>query len=91
MTTSRRPTRAGLLEELTAFLVHERGIEPELITEDASLVDDLGLDSLDLMVIAQGWALDYGVDITQETVFDIKTVGQGLTFVLDQVASPPVT
>lgn len=76
--------RAELTQELRDFVV-TRGVDPAVVREESSLADDLELDSLDLMALAQGWAQDYGIVINEEeAVFNITTVGQVLDFVVEQ-------
>lgn len=76
--------RADLTQKLRDFVV-TRGVDPSLVREESSLADDLELDSLDLMALAQGWAQDYGIVINEEeAVFNITTVGQVLDFVVEQ-------
>jgi acyl carrier protein len=76
-----------LLETLREF-VADRGIDPERVTLDSSLSDDLELDSLDLMTLAQSWQKRYGITITDnESVLGITTVGQAADFLLTQTAA----
>jgi acyl carrier protein len=80
-------TRAELLATLREF-VADRGIDPEAVTLDSSLSEDLELDSLDLMTLAQGWQKRYGITITDnESVLTITTVGQAIEFVVTQAAA----
>ncbi len=76
--------RADLLQTIREF-VATRGVDPVLVSEASSLADDLELDSLDLMALAQRWEQDYTISIVDnEKVLDITTVGQVLDFVIDQ-------
>lgn len=83
------PTREHLLDRLRSFLSDERGIDPGEVTEDAHFVDDIGLDSLDLLVLTQRWAVEYDISFDDEVVFDITTVGQALTFVIAKLEDRP--
>lgn len=71
-----KPDRAVVLGQMRDFLLNERGIAPELITEDAVL-DDLQLDSLALtelgftLFVSHGLPLDDGVVLTARTVGDV--------------------
>jgi acyl carrier protein len=72
------------MQRLCEF-VAARGMDPAAVTEDSALADDLELDSLDLMSLAQEWAQEYEISLDdQEAVFNITTVGQILDFVAEQ-------
>lgn len=45
------------------------------ITEDLTLTDDLGLDSLELMQVAVDLEAEFGVDLTAEQIEGWQTVG----------------
>ena len=66
--------RDELLDDLRRALHGLRGIDPDLVVEDARLADDLGLDSLDLAEVAVLWDSDYGVEFTDDDLLSVKTV-----------------
>ena len=41
-----------MLEKITNIVVEQLGCEPEAVTEEAAIIDDLGADSLDVVEIA---------------------------------------
>jgi acyl carrier protein len=51
------------------------------VTEDASFIDDLGADSLDLVELVMALEQEFGVTIPDEEVESIKTVGDAVTFI----------
>lgn len=74
----------GIREELrshvTDFLHVRVGIDSETITEDRNLYDDLGIDSLDLLAMAQGIQQKYSVSLESESIASVRTVGDLLSF-----------
>ena len=80
-------TRDRLLDETREYLRAQRSIDPELVREDASLRDDLGLDSLDVAELGMRWASDYGVLLEEEQILNIETVGEAIDFVIANVGA----
>jgi len=76
--------RKETLEQLSAFLSENRGLDPALITEDARL-DDLGLDSIALadlsfaLFSSQGIMIDDGIILYADTIGDLADVLAGRT------------
>ena len=62
------------LEKLKRIIAEVMNIEVESITEDTSVVDDLGADSLDIFQIIMGLEEEYDIEIDSDTVDGIQTV-----------------
>lgn len=60
-------------------------VDPDEITEETTLTDDLGADSLDLYQILMGLEEEFGVTVDQDKVTDIKTVGEALELIRTEV------
>jgi acyl carrier protein len=56
----------------------EEEIDPDTITDDASLREDLGVDSLDVMEVIFEIEDRLKIDVEEEDAQDIETVGQVL-------------
>lgn len=50
-------------------------IDVETITADTAFVDDLGADSLDIFQIVMGIEEEYDIELDNDTVEQIQTVG----------------
>lgn len=65
-----------LFEKVKALIADQLGVNPESITPESHLVEDLGVDSLDIVEISMALEEEYGVDeIAEEEMETIKTVG----------------
>ena len=65
-----------MLEEIKNLLVTELNIEnPDDITLEASLGNDLGINSLELAELALRCDEEFGVDIEDEDIHRLITVG----------------
>ena len=65
----------------------ELGVEREKLTDDASFIEDLGADSLDIVELVMGLEDEFQVEIPDEDVERIKTVGEVVAYINEKVAS----
>ncbi len=63
------------LEKIKAIIVEVLNIDVETITADTTFVDDLGADSLDIFQIVMGIEEEYDIELDNDTVEQIQTVG----------------
>ena len=68
-------------EKLKALIVEQPSVAPESVTLDAAFVDDLGVDSLDLVELAMAMEDEFGIEeMSEEDMANIKTVGDLLEY-----------
>jgi acyl carrier protein len=87
--------RDQVLELVTQVLVNEIGVEPELISEDATL-ESMDVDSLDLVEVAQVVEEKWGFRIRAENAKGVDTLGDAVDMIvklgqsgaLDDLAQP---
>ena len=63
------------LEKIKAIIAEVLNIDVETITADTTFVDDLGADSLDIFQIVMGIDEEYDIELDNDTVEQIQTVG----------------
>ena len=63
------------LEKIKAIIAEVLNIDVETITADTTFVDDLGADSLDIFQIVMGIEEEYDIELDNDTVEQIQTVG----------------
>ena len=66
------------LEKIKAIIAEVLNIDADSITEDTTFVDDLGADSLDLVQIIMGIEEEYDIELDNESVEQIQTVGDAV-------------
>lgn len=66
------------LEKIKAIIAEVLNIDADSITEDTTFVDDLGADSLDIFQIIMGIEEEYGIELDNESVEQIQTVGDAV-------------
>ena len=73
--------REELLEKVKAVIVDQLNVEEDDVTEDASFVDDLGADSLDIVELVMALEEEFGISIPDEEAESIKTVGDAANYI----------
>lgn len=62
-------------EKVRDILVEQLDVEESLVTMDASIIDDLGADSLDIVDLVMTLEDEFDTEIPDEEIENIKTVG----------------
>jgi acyl carrier protein len=78
---------ATTFERITGIIVDLLGVEPEKVTLEARLREDLEADSLDLVELIMAVEEEFGGEISDEDAQQITTVGQAVAYVEERLAS----
>ena len=70
-----------IFEKIKEALVTQLEVDPDKITRDTDIMNDLGADSLDLVELIMTLEEEYGVSVTDESVYEHKTVGEIADFI----------
>ncbi|AMB93567.1 acyl carrier protein [Aerococcus sanguinicola] len=75
--------------ELKVFqmIIDRYGVEAERVSRDLSFTDDLGADSLDVVELIMELEDIFGIQIPDDKVESIETVGDVLDYIRDNVPS----
>ncbi len=65
-------------EKLQAIIADVLSIDPSEISMETSFVDDLDADSLDLAQVVMGIEDEFGIEIPQDEIEKIVTVGDAV-------------
>jgi acyl carrier protein len=68
-------------EQVKAIICDQLSVEPGDVVPDASFVDDLGADSLDLVELIMAMEEKFGVEISDEDAEKIKTVQDAINYI----------
>jgi len=73
--------REELLEKVKAVIVDQLNVEEDDVVEDASFIDDLGADSLDIVELVMALEEEFGISIPDEEAENIKSVGDAVNYI----------
>ena len=78
-------TRQEIEEKVKAFLIEDLEIDEEKIADDATLKDDMGIDSLDFVDIVVIVESHFGFKIKPEDMKDVHTLSQFYDFIANKI------
>ncbi len=70
-------------EKVKQILSEQLSIDESEITLDADIAEDLGADSLDVVDLIMTIEDEYGIEISDEDVESVKTVGDFVKYIED--------
>jgi acyl carrier protein len=72
---------ATTYERLKKIVVEQLGVEEDEVKPEASFVDDLNADSLDLVELIMSLVEEFGTEISDEDAVKIRTVGDAVDYI----------
>lgn len=70
-----------IFEKVKKLIADQLDVEEDVITEAASITDDLGADSLDVVDLVMSIEDEFSVEIPEDQVENIKTVGDIVKYI----------
>ena len=77
-------SREEVFERVKEVLTEQLGVEEDQITEEASFQDDLDADSLDLVEVVLALEEKFGIEISDDQIAGVKTVGEAADLVISK-------
>ncbi|HHY69858.1 MAG TPA: acyl carrier protein [Bacillota bacterium] len=78
-------TEDKLFEEVKKIIVDQLGIEESLVTKEASFIDDLGADSLEIVDLIMAFESEFGITIPDEDAENLTTVKDAIEYLREHV------
>ena len=75
-----------MLEDIKKILVETANVDVSKVTEEATLSEDLGIDSLDSVEIVLELESAYDIKIEDEEIQNLKTVGDIMKLVESKIS-----
>ena len=72
---------ASVFDRVKGIVVDQLGVAEEEVSAEASFVDDLGADSLDVVELVMALEEAFGVEIPDEDAEKIVTVGEAVKYI----------
>lgn len=76
---------ASVFQKVKQIVIQQLGAEEDEVTVDASFVDDLGADSLDLVELVMAFEEEFETEIPDEEAEKIRTVGDAVNYIKDRI------
>ncbi|MDD6237235.1 MAG: acyl carrier protein [Clostridiales bacterium] len=74
-----------VFEKVKSILIDQLDVEEEKVTPEASITDDLGADSLDIVDLVMSLEEEFDLEIPDDQVENIKTVGDIVKYIEDNI------
>ena len=74
-----------VFEKVKSILIDQLDVEEEKVTHEASIADDLGADSLDIVDLVMSLEEEFDLEIPDDQVENIKTVGDIVKYIEDNI------
>ena len=74
-------------DRVKKIVVEHLGVEAEKVTEDASFIDDLGADSLDIVELVMAFEEEFDIEIPDDAAEHIQTVGDAVKFITEKTGA----
>ena len=68
-------------DRVKKIVVEHLGVEQDKVTEEASFIDDLGADSLDIVELVMAFEEEFGVEIPDDAAEKITTVRDAIDYI----------
>jgi acyl carrier protein len=68
-------------DRVKKIIVDQLGVEEDLVTPEASFVDDLGADSLDTVELVMALEEEFGIEIPDEDAEKITRVKEAIDYI----------
>ena len=68
-------------DRVKKIVVEHLGVEGDKVTEEASFIDDLGADSLDIVELVMAFEDEFGVEIPDDAAEKITTVKDAIDYI----------
>lgn len=72
-----------IFEKVKRIIVEQLGVDEDLVTLDASFIDDLGADSLEIVDLIMAFESEFGVSISDEDAENMSTVQDAVDYLLE--------
>jgi len=74
-------------DQVAAIIVEQLGITKSEIVPEASFIDDLGADSLDIVELVMAMEETFDIEIPDDDAEKIQTIGDAFAYVKERLGS----
>jgi acyl carrier protein len=71
-------------EKVKDIIVEQLGVNPEQVTPEASFIEDLGADSLDIVELVMAFEEEFGVEVPDEDAEKLTKVRDVIDYIKEK-------
>ena len=72
---------SDVADKIKQIVVEHLGVDEAKVTPEASFIDDLGADSLDIVELVMAFEEEFGVEIPDDAAEKITTVKDAISYI----------
>lgn len=72
-----------VFEKVKEIIVEQLGVAEDAVTEEASFIDDLGADSLDIVELIMALEEEFDIEIPDSDAEKVVTIGDVVDYIKD--------
>ena len=80
-----RMSSEEIFEKIKNIIIEQLQVSETAVTEEASFIDDLGADSLDLVELIMALEEEFGIEIPDGDAEKVVTVGDVVSYIKENV------
>ncbi|MGB9866803.1 MAG: acyl carrier protein [Bacillota bacterium] len=74
-----------VFEKVKSIIVEQLQVDEDSVVPEASFVDDLGADSLDIVELIMALEEEFDIEIPDEDAENITTVGEAVNYIKERI------
>ena len=74
--------REQVFETVKKYILEQLDIKADRVTENAAMVDDLGADSANLMMLVMDLEAEFNLTVEDDVISGIRTVGDIVDYIV---------
>ncbi|MFN4245444.1 MAG: acyl carrier protein [Brevinematia bacterium] len=75
----------NVFDKVKDLIVDQLGVDASKVTPEASFIEDLGADSIDIVELIMALEEEFGITISDEDAQNIRTVGDAVKYIESNV------
>jgi acyl carrier protein len=77
----------ALEERVAEIIVEQLGVSRDEVVSEASFIDDLGADSLDIVELVMAMEEEFDIEIPDDDAEKIQTIGDAIAYLKERLGS----
>ena len=74
-----------VFETVKKYILDQLSVNEDRVTENAAIVDDLGADSANLMMLVMDLEAEFNITVEDDAISSIRTVGDVVDYIVKHV------